>query len=132
MAKRSDTKETVLLALELMRRIPKSGAITARELHEHLADTLFARDLRTIQRQLEMLIAHFDIECDDRTKPYGYRWKKFAQGMGLPMLTEQDSLLRQAYQTHVPYSQRSGLSSAGIEVVGRPASARVRVKFWMF
>lgn len=101
MAKRPDTKETVLLALELMRRIPKSGTITTRELHDQLADTPLARDMRTIQRQLEMLIAHFDIECDDSSKPYGYRWKKSAQGMGLPMLTEQDSLLLALAEQHL-------------------------------
>jgi predicted DNA-binding transcriptional regulator YafY len=93
MPKRSNTKETVLLALELMRRIPRKGSITTKELHEQLADTEVSRDLRTIQRQVEMLSEHFEIERDDRSKPYGYRWKESAKGMGLPMLTEQESLL---------------------------------------
>ncbi|MDD2721941.1 MAG: WYL domain-containing protein [Gallionella sp.] len=93
MPRRSDTKETVLLALELMRRIPRKRTITAKELHEQLADSEHGRDLRTIQRQLEMLSEHFEIERDDRRKPYGYRWKECAQGMALPMLSEQESLL---------------------------------------
>lgn len=93
MPKRPDTKETVLLALELMRRIPRGRKVTAKELHEQLADTDMGRDLRTVQRQLEMLSEHFDIERDDRSKPYGYRWKERAKGMALPMLTEQESLL---------------------------------------
>lgn len=93
MSKRPDTKETVLLALELMRRIPRSRKVSAKELHEQLADTEVGRDLRTIQRQLEMLSDHFDIERDDRSKPYGYRWKECARGMALPTLTEQESLL---------------------------------------
>jgi hypothetical protein len=62
MSKRSDTKETVLLALELMRRIPRKRTVTAKELYEQLANTEVARDLRTIQRQLEMLSEHFDID----------------------------------------------------------------------
>ena len=93
MAKRPDTRETALLALELMRRIPRKGKITAKELHEQLADTEVGRDLRTIQRQMEMLSDYFEIERDDRSKPYGYRWKENAKGMGLPMLSEQESLL---------------------------------------
>ncbi len=101
MAKRSDTKETVLLALELMRRIPRKGSVTAKELHEQLADMEVSRDLRTIQRQLEMLSEHFDIERDDRSKPYGYRWKECAQGMGLSMLSEQESLLLGLAEQHL-------------------------------
>jgi len=40
-----------------------------------------------------MLCEHFDIECDDRSKPYGYRWLEAAQGLTLPTLTLQESLL---------------------------------------
>ena len=36
MAKRSDTLETVLLAVELLRRIPRGRKVTASELHRHL------------------------------------------------------------------------------------------------
>ena len=93
MAKRPDTKETLLLALELLRRIPRGRKVSAPELHKQLAGAGVARDLRTIQRQLEMLIEHFDIERDDRNKPYGYRWKEGSKGLALPMLSEHESLL---------------------------------------
>jgi predicted DNA-binding transcriptional regulator YafY len=101
MPKRSDTRETALLALELMRRIPRNRAVTAKELHEQLADTEVSRDLRTIQRQLEMLSEHFDIERDDRSKPYGYRWKEKSRGMALPTLSEQESLLLMLAEQHL-------------------------------
>jgi len=101
MTKRPDTRETTLLALELMRRIPRNRTVTAKELHEQLADTEVGRDIRTIQRQLEMLSDYFDIERDDRTKPYGYRWKEQARGMALPMLTEQESLLLNLAEKHL-------------------------------
>jgi predicted DNA-binding transcriptional regulator YafY len=93
MAKRSDTKETVLLALELLRRIPRTSKISAPELHAQLADAGLDRDIRTIQRQLEMLSEHFDIERDERSKPYGYRWAANAKGLALPILSPQESLL---------------------------------------
>ncbi|MBU1215706.1 MAG: WYL domain-containing protein [Gammaproteobacteria bacterium] len=109
MSKRSDTKESVLLALELMRRIPRKGTITTKELHEQLADTEVSRDLRTIQRQVEMLSEHFEIERDDRSKPYGYRWKEYAQGMGLPMLSEQESLLLTLAEQHLHSLLPAGL-----------------------
>ncbi|MDD2721149.1 MAG: WYL domain-containing protein [Gallionella sp.] len=101
MPKRPDTQATLLLALELMRRIPRTRKVTAKELHEQLADSDHGRDLRTIQRQLEMLSEHFEIERDDRSKPYGYRWKERAQGMALPMLTEQESLLLTLAEQHL-------------------------------
>lgn len=101
MSKRPDTRETVLLALELMRRIPRNRKVSAKELHEQLADTEVGRDLRTIQRQLEMLSGYFDIERDDRSKPYGYRWKERSRGMALPTLSEQESLLLMLAEQHL-------------------------------
>jgi predicted DNA-binding transcriptional regulator YafY len=101
MAKRPDTHETVLLALELMRRIPRGRKISAKELHEQLSATEVSRDLRTIQRQLEMLSEHFEIERDDRSKPYGYRWKERAKGMALTVMTEQESLLLLLAEQHL-------------------------------
>jgi predicted DNA-binding transcriptional regulator YafY len=101
MTKRPDTHETVLLALELLRRIPRNRKVSATELHEQLSGLGVDRDIRTIQRQLEMLSQHFDIERDDRNKPYGYRWKERAQGLALPMLSEQESLLLTLAEQHL-------------------------------
>jgi predicted DNA-binding transcriptional regulator YafY len=101
MAKRSDTLETVLLAVELLRRIPRGRKVTASELHRQLKDAGFDRDLRTIQRQMEMLSEHFEIERDDRTKPYGYRWLEKAKALAVPHLTSQESLLLQLAEEHL-------------------------------
>ncbi|HNQ10664.1 MAG TPA: WYL domain-containing protein, partial [Giesbergeria sp.] len=81
MAQRPDTLDTALLMLELLRRIPRGRKITTSELHQQLKGAGFERDLRTIQRQLEILSEHFDIERDERSKPYGYRWLERAQGL---------------------------------------------------
>ena len=101
MAKRSDTIESVLLALELLRRIPRKSKVSASELHEQLSNLGVNRDIRTIQRQLEMLSEHFDIERDERNKPYGYKWKERAEGLALPMLSEQESLLLTLAEHHL-------------------------------
>ncbi len=101
MAKRSDTLETVLLAVELLRRIPRGRKITASELHRQLKDAGIDRDLRTIQRQLEILSEHFEIERDDRSKPYGYRWLEQAKALAVPNLTPQESLLLQLAEEHL-------------------------------
>jgi len=93
MAKRPNTQETLIFALELLHRIPRNRKVTASQLREQLEDAGLKRDLRSIQRQLEALSQHFDIERDDRDKPYGYRWKERAKGWSLPRLTEHESLL---------------------------------------
>jgi predicted DNA-binding transcriptional regulator YafY len=93
MPKRPDTIETALLAVELLRRIPRGHKVTAGELHRQLQEVGFERDLRTIQRQLELLCEHFEIERDDRSKPYGYRWLERARPLAVPMLTPHESLL---------------------------------------
>ncbi|HWL29488.1 MAG TPA: WYL domain-containing protein [Burkholderiaceae bacterium] len=93
MSRRPNNLETVKLALEILHRIPRSRKITALELHQQLLHAGIDRDLRTVQRQLEALTAHFDIERDDRSKPYGYRWKAHSKGLSLPGLNEQESLV---------------------------------------
>jgi len=137
MSKRPDTKETVLLALELMRRIPRGRKVTAKELHEQLADTDMGRDLRTVQRQLEMLSEHFEIERDDRNKPYGYRWKDRAKGLALPMLTEQESLLLTLAEQHLRSLLPASLmkSMEGFFMQARtnlaPHSSAMREREWL-
>lgn len=101
MPKRADTLETVTLALEILRRIPRNSLITASTLHAQLREAGFQRDLRSIQRLLEMLSSRFDIECDNRSKPYGYRWKENSRGLAVPLLSEQDSLLLMLAKQHM-------------------------------
>lgn len=112
MPKRPDTLETVLLVLELLRRIPRGRKVSAPELHKQLAAIGVERDLRTIQRQLDMLSEHFEIERDDRNKPYGYRWKEKAKGMSLPSLNEQESLLLTLAEQHLRNLLPAGLMKA--------------------
>jgi predicted DNA-binding transcriptional regulator YafY len=101
MGKRSDTIETVLMAIELLQRIPRKGAISAQQLHAQLKAAGIDRDLRTIQRQLEMFSEHFDIERDERSKPYGYHWLENAKGLSLPNLSPQESLLLGLAEKHL-------------------------------
>ena len=101
MPKRPESVETLVLALEILRRIPRGRKVTAKELHQQLQDSGIDRDLRTIQRQLEMLSEHFEIERDERSKPFGYRWLDRAKGMTLPHLTPQESLLLGLAEDHL-------------------------------
>lgn len=142
MGKRSDTLESALLAIEMLRRVPRGRKVTASELHQELKEAGFDRDLRTIQRQIEVLSEHFHLERDDRTKPYGYRWPEHAKGFSLPNLTPQESLLLRLAEEHLKnqlpvrlmksmegfFNQaRHNLGPAGPETLEREWPGKVRV-----
>ena len=81
------------MVIELLRHIPRDRKVSAPMLHKHLADAGIDRDLRTIQRQMEMLSEYYLIERDERSRPYGYKWKEKTTGFSLQMLSEQESLI---------------------------------------
>lgn len=115
MAKRPNTMETVVFVLELLRRIPKRQKVTSAQLQEQLSEIGIDRDIRTIQRHLDMLSSRFPIERDERCKPYGYSWIEDAEGISLPALTEQESLLLTLAYTYLknllPYELISSMDS---------------------
>lgn len=93
MASHREKLRTARLAMALLERIPRQRKVSASELHAQLADAGIVRNLRTVQRQLETLSTHYDIERDDSSKPYGYRWKENAKGFSLPVMGAQEALL---------------------------------------
>ncbi len=101
MTQRPSNLDTLFLTLELLKRIPRLGRVSAPELKRQLDDAGLVRELRTIQRQLEELSAHFEIDRDDRSKPYGYRWKEQAKSLSLPLMTQQESLLLALAEQHL-------------------------------
>lgn len=98
---RKDSLDTAFLLLEILKRIPKTRKVNAADLRAQLAAVGLDRDIRTIQRHLDTLSERFDIERDDRTKPYGYRWKEGAEGIALPSLSAQESLLLKMAHEHL-------------------------------
>ncbi len=101
MPKNRDSMETVHLTIELLHRIPRDSKITAAELQKQLAAAGYERDLRSIQRHLKQITEHFDVECDDRGKPFGYRWKERAKGLSLPGINQHESLLLALAEQHL-------------------------------
>ena len=93
MPKRPHTLETVAIYMEILRRIPRHGKKTVAQLHEELLQAGFERDRRSIERHVKELCEQFGIVCDDQSKPYSYHWPKGSKGVGLPLLSEQESLL---------------------------------------
>jgi len=70
---RPSNHETLLMTLTMLDMMPKVGMISASEMHARLLHMGYERDLRSIQRQLEVLSTQFAIERDDSSKPYDIR-----------------------------------------------------------
>jgi predicted DNA-binding transcriptional regulator YafY len=93
--------DSVILAIELLRRIPPNRRITSRELWEQLKHAGHHRSLRSIQRQMNALSDYFGVEQDTSSKPYGYRWKQNARGLAIARLTAAESLLLMLARKHL-------------------------------
>lgn len=105
MSKQQGKLDTVMLVIELLRRIPRNRKVTASELHQALRDAGWERDLRTVQRQLDAISDGFSqyIERDDRSRPYGYSWKPEASGLALSALKPDESLMLLLAEQHLRY-----------------------------
>lgn len=101
MKSRTKTLDTVRLCLELLRRIPRGNKVTAGELHAQLRAAGFDRGLRTVQRQLDELSQYYDIERDERSRPFGYRWRENARVYSLPEMAAHDALLLSLAEQHL-------------------------------
>ncbi len=66
------TTEQLSLAFELYHRIPRGRKVTAQQLQLELASIGIERDIRTIQRNLDVVVHYLDVDKDTRSKPYGY------------------------------------------------------------
>ncbi len=94
MANKNQTQiTTAIILLEIMHHIPRKGKISTSEIHQRLLDAGHKLSLRAVQRYLKQLTEHFDVVCDDSSKPYGYHWLPCADSLNLTKLTAQESLL---------------------------------------
>lgn len=104
MKQKSSLNESLSLAFEILKRIPRSRYITAKELQLQLNEIGMDRSIRSLQRMLQTLSETLNLECDDRSKPYGYKLKNANLGFALPNLSEHESLLlglSQQYLSHL-------------------------------
>ena len=71
-----EAKDTLLRLFSLLRLIPEYPRYsTTPTLHEKLRDRGFYVDLRTVQRDLQMLREHLPLEVRDDSKPHGWGWQ---------------------------------------------------------
>lgn len=94
-APRQTALEGALILIDILRAIPRRRYITSREILAQLSAQGWQLSLRSLQRHLDVLVERFHLECDTRSRPYGYRWPPGARGFSLPLLTPAEALLLQ-------------------------------------
>ncbi len=77
---------------ELLKLIPRDRKVTVAELRRKLLDLGYPVSARTIERDLIALSAQFFLECDDRSKPYGWRFGLNRPPLQIPGLTEAEAM----------------------------------------
>ena len=102
MAKNVDAVSRQWQLLRCLPRYPRK--ITVKDIHQHLSTDHVAVDERTIQRDLHNLSLLFQIEVDDRDKPFGWSWSKDAKSFDLAGLSVNEALtfvLAEQHLTHL-------------------------------
>ncbi|WP_194757189.1 helix-turn-helix transcriptional regulator [Aliidiomarina indica] len=73
------TRQTVTRQWELLKQLPSRGpGITSGELTQRLIDEGFAVSKRTVERDLSDLSCLFPIQCNDKSRPFGWYWLRDA------------------------------------------------------
>lgn len=108
--------DTLRRQWELLRLIPRSPRkVTATEITEKLSGLGFSVSSRTVQRDLQTLSASFPILNDERSKPFGWSWKRDVPAISLPGLTVSEalafSLMKQFMTPLLPASIVGALSN---------------------
>jgi len=93
MARQGSISETLYRHWQLLRLIPRAPRrIDAASIERHLRNEGIEVARRSIQRDLESLATSFPLECDERSKPYGWSWKSDAEALEMPPMSVQASV----------------------------------------
>lgn len=88
---------------ELLSLIPSKGpGITAFELTERLGSLGFNVSKRTVERDLIELSRLFGIECNDKSRPYGWKWMNGASA-NLPSMDIADAVSLYFVESHLRF-----------------------------
>lgn len=133
---KSATKDTLIRQWEILRRIPAHGCgTTVRKLAELLKDECdISVTGRTVERDLDMLSGIFPLDCNDISKPFGWRWMEKGS-IGLPGLDLCDALsllvARDALRQMLPATMLEALEHKFSEAESKlRASSVSRLETW--
>lgn len=87
--------------LDLLTLVPREGKLSTPQLHQRLSARGHEVSARTVQRDLEDLASVYPIECDTRSKPYGWCWSAGAHRVSLPAMDWSEAVSFQLLSTYL-------------------------------
>lgn len=105
MAQAKTAARESLFILTVLKLIPRSGWITTDQLLQTLEEQGHRVEMRTLQRILKSLLdcEDLNVECNKKSKPYGYRRSIPDSDLGVTKLRPQEALLLRLAEEHLKY-----------------------------
>lgn len=112
MASKTSSLAEAFLFIEILSRIPRTHFITSSQLLENLAAAGIEVRMRKLQRYMATICEYdqFGIECDKRSRPYGYRRTVKGTTIAATQLSANESLLLRLAQEHMRFLMPPSLS----------------------
>jgi len=94
--------DTVMRQWQMLRLVPRfPSKIDTTSLVQALAAESFEVTQRTIQRDLEKFSSIFPLECDNRSKPFGWSWSKDSGTLDIPGMDSHTALAFYLAEQHL-------------------------------
>jgi len=94
--------DALLRHWHLLRALPRAPRkTTTAQIEARLVAAGLPIDRRSIERDLHKLSVTFPLECDDRSRPYGWSWARDAEAFDLPGMDPQTALVMQLAGDHL-------------------------------
>lgn len=87
--------------LDLLVLVPRQGKLSTPQLHQRLVARGHDISARTVQRDLEDLATVYPVQCDDRSKPFGWSWDPHASRLSLPAMDWSEAVCFQLLSTYL-------------------------------
>lgn len=96
------TQQTLFRQWLMLQALPRAPQrITASDIAGRLAGEGHRISKRSVERDLQALSEVFPIECDDRSKPYGWSWMRNAPSFSLPGMSPLQALVLKTAEVHL-------------------------------
>ncbi len=96
------TQQTLFRQWLMLQALPRAPLrTTAADIAERLAGEGHRISKRSVERDLQALSEVFPIECDDRSKPYGWSWMRNAPSFSLPGMSPLQALVLKTAEVHL-------------------------------
>lgn len=105
--------------LDTLSVLQRSSRLSTTDIQQRLEALGHHVTARTVQRDLEQLAAQYPLECDDRSKPFAWSWRKDAARLSLPGMEWPEAVSLHLLSTYLdgvlPPSVRSGIDAFVVE-----------------